>query len=48
MVSWLDLLAEQATLARDKGDLAPDTVPSQHEELTLDTFTVLFSVSYSF
>jgi hypothetical protein len=29
-------------------DLAPDTVPSQHEELTLDTFTVLFSVSYSF
>jgi len=29
-------------------DLAPDTVPSQHEELTLNTFTVLFSVSYKF
>jgi hypothetical protein len=29
-------------------DLTPDTVPSQHEELTLDTFTVLFSVSYKF
>jgi len=29
-------------------DLAPDTVPSQHEELTLNTFTVLFSVSYRF
>jgi hypothetical protein len=29
-------------------DLAPDTVPSQHEELTLNTFTVLFSVSYNF
>jgi hypothetical protein len=29
-------------------DLAPDTVPSQHEELTLNTFTLLFSVSYNF
>jgi hypothetical protein len=29
-------------------DLAPASVPSQHEELTLDTFTVLFSVSFAF
>ena len=29
-------------------DLTPETVPSQHEELTLNTFTLLFSVSYSF
>ena len=29
-------------------DLAPDTVPSQHDELTLNTFTVLFSVSFKF
>ena len=29
-------------------DLAPDTVPSQHEELTLNTFTILFSISYNF
>ena len=29
-------------------DLAPDNVPSQHEELTLNTFTLLFSVSYKF
>jgi AcrR family transcriptional regulator len=27
MFSWLDLLAEQATIARDEGDLAPDTDP---------------------
>jgi AcrR family transcriptional regulator len=27
MVSWLDLLAEQATIARDNGDLTPDTDP---------------------
>lgn len=29
-------------------DLTPETVPSQHEELTLNTFTILFSVSYKF
>jgi hypothetical protein len=29
-------------------DLTPDTVPSEHEELALNTFTVLFSVSYRF
>ncbi len=29
-------------------DLTPETVPSQHEELTLNTFTLLFSVSYRF
>ena len=29
-------------------DLTPETVPSQHEELTLNTFTLLFSVSYKF
>jgi AcrR family transcriptional regulator len=27
MVSWLDLLAEQATIARDNGELAPGTDP---------------------
>ena len=29
-------------------DLAPDSVQAQHEELTLNTFSVLFSVSYKF
>ena len=30
-------------------DLAPDgPIPSEHEELTLNTFTVLFSVSFQF
>ncbi|HZJ54462.1 MAG TPA: hypothetical protein VFD38_10025 [Myxococcaceae bacterium] len=29
-------------------DLAPDTGQAQHEELNLDTFSVLFSVSYKF
>jgi hypothetical protein len=29
-------------------DLAPDTIQAEHEELTLNTFSVLFSVSYKF